>query len=193
MSEQSSQPAFVSEDVIGVVYAQLRAIAQKQMNCERAEHTLTATALVHEALLRLEDHPITHQTGLAKDAQRLAFVAAAGEAMRRILIEHARRRGSAKRGGGVSRRRIDLDPVGEVADLASDSQSDAVIALDEAFARLEKHGERLAQVVRLRFFAGLTVAETALALGVSERTVNNDWAYARAWLSREIQSGEQSK
>lgn len=145
------------------------------MRQERAGHTLQATALVHEAFMRLS------AAGRAGSSPA-AFYAAAAEAMRRILIEHARARGRLKRGGGLEP--VSLDAIGDVADL---SASDAgILAFDEAFRRLEEHDARFAGVVRLRFYAGLSVAETARVLGVSERTVNSDWAYARAWLAREI-------
>ena len=175
------------------VYGHLRAIAQNQMNGERREHTLTATALVHEAFMRMKTHPAADGGENGADPERrLAFVRASAEAMRRILIEHARARGRLKRGGDVvgGRARMDLDSVTEVADLASETQSDVMVAFDDAFGRLERHGARFAEVVKLRFFAGLSVAETAAALNVSERTVNNDWNYARAWLAREIRAVE---
>jgi RNA polymerase sigma factor (TIGR02999 family) len=160
------------------VYAHLRAIAQVQMSAERPGHTLTATALVHEAFLRVN--------GVSQGApvERAHFLHAAAEAMRRILIEHARARARQKRGGAAAR--ISLDAIGDVADLASTEQGEQIVAFDDAFRRLEESEPRLADIVRLRFFAGLSNAETGAALGVSERTVNNDWAYARAWLAREL-------
>jgi RNA polymerase sigma factor (TIGR02999 family) len=160
------------------VYSHLRAIAQNQMNGERAGHSLSATALVHEAYLRL---------GKARSGvERGAFVFAAAEAMRRILIEHARARVRIKRGGGAAR--VPLDAIGDVADLdaAGGEASESVFAFDGAFRRLEEHDPGVADVVRLRFFAALSVPETARAIGVSERTVNNRWAYARAWMAREM-------
>lgn len=168
-------------DLTAAVYAQLRSIAQQQMNAERAGHTLSATALVNEAYLRLE------AGGRAGAMGRGQFLHAAAEAMRRILIEHARRRGRQKRGG--SRGRVSLDAIGDVADLASEEQSEHIVAFDEAFGRLEESAPRLAGLVRLRFFAGLSIKESAAALGVSERTANIDWLHARAWLARELMSG----
>lgn len=193
----SNAPSFPSRPVelSDTIYAHLRAIAQCQMNGERAGHTLTATALVHEALLRLS--PTSGPTPASGDGGPpqgdLNFMRAAAEAMRRILIEHARARNRIKRGGrgegeGPLRSRIDLEQIGEVADLALEEQSEAVLAFDDAFQRLDAHDPRFADVVRLRFYAGMTVPEVAMALGVSARTVNNDWAYARAWLARELQS-----
>jgi RNA polymerase sigma factor (TIGR02999 family) len=178
MSGPTPQPAPAQPELAATIYSHLRAIAQDQMNAERPGHTLTATALVHEAYIRLNGSPNTPAAG------RAAFLNAAAEAMRRILIEHARARGRHKRGGGAGR--LSLDAIGEVADLASADQGDQILAFDDAFRRLEESDPRLAGVVRLRFFAGLSNAETAAALDVSERTVNNDWAYARAWLAREL-------
>jgi RNA polymerase sigma factor (TIGR02999 family) len=151
------------------------------MNAERAGHSLSATALVHEAYLRLGNDNLMRSSG------RGAFLHAAAEAMRRILIEHARARGRIKRGGGIAR--IPLEVIGDVADLDSIDRDggESIFAFDEAFRRLEEHEPRVADVVRLRFFAGLSVPETALALGISDRTVNNYWAYSRAWLAREMQ------
>lgn len=182
-----------AEKLLREVYDQLRRIAQAKMNMERSGHTLQATALVHEAYLRL----IGPDLSSAPIASRAQFFAAAGEAMRRILIEHARARNREKRGGG--RAKVSLDAIGDVADLAAvgfggsqgddapgDAQSDALVAFDDAFRRLEEHDAAVAQVVRLRFFVGLTVSETAEALGLSDRTVNNRWSYARAWLAREL-------
>lgn len=189
--------AFNPSHTVGLsdtIYAQLRAIAQCQMNGERVGHTLTATALVHEAILRLSpDAGSSSVPGDVSPQGDLGFMRAAAEAMRRILIEHARARNRIKRGGrgggaAPARSRIDLEQIGEVADLALEEQSEAVIAFDEAFQRLEEHDPRFADVVRLRFYAGMTVPEVAIALGVSARTVNNDWVYARAWLARELQS-----
>lgn len=163
------------------IYATLRAIAQSHMNQERSGHTLTATALVHEAFMRL---------GATEDARdRAGFLRAAAEAMRRILIEHARSKARVKRGGRVPR--ISLDSIGDVASLdIPGDDGEAFFAFDSAFERLQAHDEAIADVVRLRFFAGLGVAQTAAALSVSERTVNYRWAYARAWLAREIRALE---
>lgn len=175
-----------SPELASTVYSHLRAIAQHQMNAERKGHTLSATALVHEAYMRLADSPN------APSVSRPQFLYAAAEAMRRILIEHARARGRIKRGGGAAK--VSLDAIGDVADLAcsdSEESGEAIVAFDEAFRRLEEHDPRMAGVVRLRFYAGLSVAETAAALGVSDRTVNNDWAYARAWLARDIQQAQE--
>jgi RNA polymerase sigma factor (TIGR02999 family) len=170
-----SRPA---AELLSLVYDELRRMAQVHMQGERRAHTLTATALVHEAYVRL-----VGDDTLAW-ANRAHFFYAAGEAMRRILVEHARARSRLKRGGGIARSPLEI---GSVADLAPEQDPDQMIAFDDVFCRLEAHEPRFARVVRLRFFAGLSVEQTAQALGVSERTVNNDWAYARAWLARELQ------
>lgn len=157
------------------VYAQLRAAAQQHMARERANHTLTATALVHEAWLRLappREVPFE---------QRAHFYSAAVEAMRHVLLDHAKSRGRQKRGGG--RTRIDLD---SPLDLATDDKLDDYLAVDEAIEALRAEDPRLAEIVRLRFFGGLSVAETAALLAVSERTVKGEWAFARAWLARHL-------
>jgi RNA polymerase sigma factor (TIGR02999 family) len=156
------------------VYDELRAIAGRQMLDERPGHTLGATALVHEVYVRLLGGvPLR-----VKD--RAGFFHAAAEAMRRVLIEHARQRGRLKRGG--QHRRIALD----VAHLADETQFDEILAVDEALRRLEQQDAQSAEVVRLRFFAGLSVEETAEVLESSPRTVARDWAYARAWLFRAL-------
>ena len=163
----------VSPELVGAVYDQLRAIAQQRMNAENAGHTLQATALVHEAFVRLgEGRRVPFKN-------RAHFFAAAAEAMRRILIDHARAKGAAKR----------RPPGGEllsVVDLAEQPDPDQILALDHALGRLEVAEPEVAAVVRLRFFAGLSGDETAEALGISPRQVDRLWAYARAWLSREV-------
>jgi RNA polymerase sigma factor (TIGR02999 family) len=166
------------EELLPLVYDELRKLAASRMAHESPGHTLQATALVHEAYLRLiGDDPQPWQN-------RGHFFAAAAESMRRILVEHARRRGRVKRGG--NRRRVPLS----VADLAADSDSSDVLALDEAVRRMEQEDERMAQVVMLRFYAGLSIEETAEALAVSARTVKRDWTGARVWLYRELYGEE---
>ena len=170
--------ARAAEQLLPLVYAELRALARARMSHERKDHTLQATALVHEAYLRL-----VHDAEVGWD-NRGHFFAAAAEAMRRILIEHARARGRAKRGGdeeGRPAKKLSLT-LGGVADLAAQEDPELVFALDEAIQRLEAQDARVAQVVRLRFYAGLSVEEAAAALGVAPRTVKRDWAFARAWL-----------
>jgi RNA polymerase sigma factor (TIGR02999 family) len=166
-----------SGELIEAVYGQLRVIAQRQMSQERAGHTLQATALVNEAYLRLS------QAGVAWSSPG-GFYQAAAEAMRRILIDHARARGSAKRGG--ARTRLPLS----VVDLAEDSDPAEILALDSALLRLEGAEPEVAAVVRLRFFAGLSGDETAEALAISPRQVDRLWGYARAWLRREMRQAD---
>ena len=163
-----------ADELLPLVYQQLRAIAHQRMAGERKDHTLQATALVHEAYLKLvgEGQPMNW-------SGRAAFFMAAAEAMRRILIDHARTRGREKRGGGSEKRvRVPLS----VVDLAIDAESEEILALDQAICRLESEDAEVAQVVRLRFFAGLSVDDTAAALNTSPRSVDRMWAYARAWL-----------
>ncbi|MCL4199073.1 MAG: sigma-70 family RNA polymerase sigma factor [Phycisphaerales bacterium] len=165
-----------ASSLIDAVYGQLCRIAQWRMAEERRDHTLQATALVHEVYLRL------FKDGDLAERDRAQFFAAAGEAMRRILIEHARRRGRVKRGGGS--KRVDLQ-LADVADLSAVGDEE-IVALDEAFRRLESVDARAASVVSLRFYAGLTIEQTAEALGLSERTVKRDWEFARSWLYSEM-------
>jgi RNA polymerase sigma factor (TIGR02999 family) len=170
-SEPSLHP---TGELFSVVYDQLRSLARRRMAEERIDHTLQTTGLVHEAYLRLE------AGGQVKWSSRGQFFLAAAEAMRRILIEHARARGKKKRGGG--RQRVLLN----VLDLAAEEQIPEILALDEALERLEQTAPDVSAVVRLRFYAGLSVEETAQALGISARTVKREWTYARAVLYREL-------
>jgi RNA polymerase sigma factor (TIGR02999 family) len=164
-----------ASELLPVVYEQLRALAAQKMAGERPGHTLQATALVHEAYLRLVGD------GAPAWGGRAHFYVAAAEAMRRILIESARRKGRVKHGGGW--RRLSLDSV----DLARDAVPiEEIVSVDEAIRRLGKRDERMATVVRLRFFAGLDVAEIAALLDVTDRTIRRDWAMARAWLYRDL-------
>jgi RNA polymerase sigma factor (TIGR02999 family) len=158
------------ERLLPVVYGELRRLAKAQMRHERPDHTLQTTALVHEAYLRM----LGAQNPPWND--RVHFFRAAAEAMRRILIEHARRRRRIKRGG--DRVRVTLSGL----KLGISEDPDTILALDDALGRLDKRDPRAADVVRLRFFAGLSVEETAKALEVSARTVKREWSFARAWL-----------
>ena len=163
------------------VVDELRAIASRSLAGERRGHTLQATALVNEVYLRLVGDP-----ELAWDS-RGHFYSAAAEAVRRILIEHARKRGRLRRGGAW--RRIPLEGV-DLAAFESREKSEGLLALDEVLGRLQGVDARAAEVVRLRFYAGLDVDSTALALGVSKRTVLRDWGWARAWLAKELGAAE---
>ncbi len=158
-----------ADQLLPVVYDRLRRLAQRMMAHEKAGQTLQATALVHEAYLRLlGDDPDWDD--------RRHFYAAAAQAMRRILVERARRRSRLKHGGG--RKRVDLDD----ADAVAEPESVDLVALDDALRRLEKEEPRAARVVMMRFYAGLSEEDAAEALDISVRTVWRDWNYAKAWL-----------
>ena len=163
------------------VYQELRRIADRALGRERPGHTLQATALVHEAYLRLVDqHSPQFQN-------RTHFFAIASQMVRRILVDHARRRASVKRGAGEAAVLLDMD-----MDVAADAPPEDALVLDEALTRLATLDPQQARIVELRFFGGLTVDETADVLGISPRTVKRDWSMARAWLRRELSrtSGE---
>ena len=161
--------------LLPLVYDELRKLAVHKLAAEKPGQTLQATALVHEAYLRLVDTDQAQHWN-----SRGHFFAAAAEAMRRILVENARRKRSEKRGGG--RMRVDLDDIAP----AIAAPDDDLIALNEALEKLERTDSAKAQVVKLRYFAGLTVPQVAEVLGVSASTVDNYWAYARAWLRIEL-------
>ena len=170
----------VTEKLLPLVYNELRRLAAHQMAGQRPGQTLQATALVHEAYLRLvgqNDPGRQHWDG------RGHFFAAAAKAMRRILIDRARQKQSLKRGGDQARTTWDESKVGDAA------APDEILAVDEALTKLAKEDPDLAKIVNLRYFAGMTVPETAAALGVSPSTVDRQWACARAWLFREITEG----
>jgi len=169
-----------SEALLPLVYDQLRALAGHRMRQERPDQTLQATALVHEAYLRLVD-----TTKVQLWDSRWHFFAAAAEAMRRILVDQARQRGSIKRGGGTVRRRIDL----EDAELTVNDPPEELLTVDEGLSALSLRHPEKAQLVKLRYFAGLTAEEAAAAMGISIATANRRWAYARAWLFRYLDSG----
>jgi RNA polymerase sigma factor (TIGR02999 family) len=173
LSDVASGDPAAQQDLLDQVHGELLVIARSHMSREKPGHTLQATALVSEAWLRLAGDGTPF-------ANRAHFFTAAAEAMRRILIEHARARGRVKRGGRS--RRVPLAGV----DLAAETDLDEILAVDEAIARLEQRDEELARLVRLRFYAGLSVIETASVLEVSERTVRREWALARAFLAKEL-------
>jgi RNA polymerase sigma factor (TIGR02999 family) len=161
--------------LLPLVYDELRRLAASQLAHEKPGQTLDATALVHEAYLRL--------VGDQHFENRCHFFAAAAEAMRRILIDRARQKKSEKRGGG--RARIQVDPEHMVAP----ARSEDLLALDDALNRLAARDPRKAKLVELRFFAGLPLDRVAEVLGISPATADRDWAYARAWLHDEISKG----
>ncbi len=161
-----------SEQLLPLVYDELRRLAAEKLAREQPGQTLQATALVHEAYLRLLGGNKTQDW----DGRR-HFFAAAAEAMRRILIDRARHKQTGKAGGG--RRRLDIDDIEPILD---EENGDRLLALDEALRQLEAADPRKANLVKLRFFAGLTAEQAAAALGVSTSTAEKDWAYARSWL-----------
>jgi RNA polymerase sigma-70 factor, ECF subfamily len=166
-------------NVFPLIYEELHRLAQQQLRREPDGHTLSPTALVHEAYMRLIDYSRMEWTG------RAHFMAVASTAMRRILVDHARSHRSIKRGGALKRVPI------ESVDLATEDRAELLIAVDDALSKLKEIDERQARVVECRFFGGMTEEETAEALGIGLRTAKRDWAKAKMWLHREI-AAEQS-
>lgn len=172
LSDVAGGDSEAREALISAVYRQLRKIAQVHMSGEGSGRSMQATELVHEVYLK-----IASGMGDRGFQNRYDFYGAAAEAMRRILIDHARRRGAAKRGKGKP-----TLPIASVAHLADTADPEAILALNDAFEHLESQDPELAELVRLRFYAGLSVEETAQTLGVSEPTVKRRWRFARALL-----------
>ncbi|MCK4282932.1 MAG: sigma-70 family RNA polymerase sigma factor [Candidatus Brocadiae bacterium] len=168
-----------TDELLPIVYDELRRLARQKLSQEKPGQTLQATALVHEAYIRLvgAEDPGWENRG--------HFFVAAAEAMRRILVERARYKGRLKRGGGLQR--VDLDE----AELPISAPTEDLVALDEALEGLTVHDPLAADVVKLRYFAGLTNEETGKVLGVSAATVKRHWRYARVWLLRAINAGKQ--
>ena len=162
--------------LLPLVYEELRSLAHRQLLGERPGHTLGTTALVHETYVRLIDDTRITRKG------RAYFFAAAARAMRQVLVDHARQRLAAKRGGGAERVSLDVDRLEAADDIDVERLADELIDLDRALEDLARMNPRHARVVECRFFGGMEVEETAEALGVSARTVKYDWALARAWL-----------
>jgi len=166
------------DQLVPIVYDELRHIAHRHLQDERPGHTLNTTALVHEAYLRLTE------VERVQWQDRAHFVAVASRVMRRVLVDYARARGRDKRGGGAVPvpliEALDV-PAGQARDLTD---------LDEALERLEAVNERLCRVVECRCFGGMSVEETATALGISEATVKRDWTFSRAWLNRQLARGD---
>ncbi|MBI3408204.1 MAG: sigma-70 family RNA polymerase sigma factor [Planctomycetes bacterium] len=166
--------------LLPVVYDELRKLAAQKLSQENPGQTLEATALVHEAYLRLVDGPHSQEWN-----SRGHFFAAAAEAMRRILVEQARHKRSLKAGGGRLRQEMpDIEPAVDEPDID-------LLALNEALAKLESQDKRRADLVKLRFFAGLTIEQAAQALGIATSTADSDWAYARCWLRVEMKRGSE--
>jgi RNA polymerase sigma factor (TIGR02999 family) len=181
--DEAALPALVP-----LVYEELRSLARRHLRHERSSHTLQRTALVHEAFLRIVDQ---QQVDWESRSQ---FYGIASQMMRRILVDHARRRSAAKRGDGAAH--VDLDAVlqAEGEDTPLQVQQDEVdfAAIDEALSRLEALDPQQGKLVELRFFGGLSIKETADIIGVSPATVKREWAIARAWLQRELMAGERA-
>ncbi len=173
MGERDAEPLRAPDLLQTALYAELRRLARSRLGSEAATASLSPTELVHEAYLRLGQERLWEGRG--------HFFASAAEAMRRILIERARARSRVKRGGG--RRPAELD---EHA-IASEDRPEELLAVNEALSLLEQEDERAARIVKLRYFAGLSVEETAEAVGVTARTVERDWAAARAWLAARLE------
>jgi RNA polymerase sigma factor (TIGR02999 family) len=171
-----------AEQLLPLVYDELRKLAAERMAHEKPGQTLDATALVHEAYVRLVDVNQVQQWN-----SRGHFFAAAAEAMRRILIENARRKGRPKHGG--DRARIDLDAI----EIAAPEIANELLTLDDALTELAASDPQAVQLVKLRYFAGLTIKQAAEVLGISPRAADFLWAYARAWLLKKIQGKESSK
>ena len=176
LSAVSRGEAGAAQDLLPLVYEELRRLAEARMAQEGSGHTLQATALVHEAWLRLV------KEGDKTWANRALFFAAAAEAMRRILIENVRRKSRLKRGGGQLVR-VDLSEI----DLAENTPDDRILLIDEALERLRAENPEAAKLVTMKFFAGMTNQEIADILGVTERTVERRWAFAKVWLLDNIQ------
>ena len=164
------------DQLLPLVYEELRQLAAQRLAHEKPGQTLQATALVHEAYLRL--------VGDQHFDNRGHFFAAAAEAMRRILLNRARDKKRLKRGG--ERRRIDLDQI----EIALDTKEEELVALDEALTQLASEDPDAAQLVNLRFFAGLTLKDAAASLGLAQRTAERQWTYARAWLYARLRQGD---
>ena len=164
-------------ELIAAAYDELRALASARMRHERPDHTLTATALVHEVSMQLLERS---QVSIENHGQLLAMAA---QAMRNLLVDHARSHGRQKRGGG--QRKLSLDR----ALVACEEQSEDLVDLHEALERFAEIDSRKSQVVELRYFGGMSIAETAAALGMSPATVKRDWEISKAWLLRELQTG----
>jgi len=174
ISLKDGDRASAAAKLMPLVYDEFRALAARHLRHERKDHTLQPTALVHEAYLRLIDQTRVDWQG------RTHFFAVGAQAIRRILVDHARQKKRQKRGGGAGRVALD-----ESVALAP-AREEEILALDEALEKLAKLDHRQSEVVEMRFFAGMSVEEVAQVLGVSKRTVEGDWTMARAWLMREL-------
>ncbi|MEO7367755.1 MAG: sigma-70 family RNA polymerase sigma factor [Gemmatimonadaceae bacterium] len=170
------------DELVPLVYQEMRRQAERYMRAQPPGHTLQTTALVHEAYLRLVDQSHIRWKG------RDHFFGVAAKAMRSILVDHARARGAAKRGG--SARAVTLGEASEIADVPLSDPGVDILALDEALARLAELDPRKSKLVELRYFGGLGIEEAAIVLGISATTVKREWTTARAWLKRELTSAQ---
>ena len=177
--------AHAAEQLLPLVYEELRKLAAQKLALEKPGQTLQATALVHEAYLRLMGNQSAAQAREHWDS-RGHFFAAAAEAMRRILVDRAREKGREKRGGKF--KKLDIDAI----DLGTTVTPDQLLAVDEALAKLAGNDANAAKIVELRYFAGLTIDEAGKALGISTATAYRHWNYARAWLHSELESSFES-
>ena len=173
--------AGATDDLLMLVYGELRSLAASHMRREKPGHTLQATALVHEAYMRLLGSPGSGWTN------RAHFFGAAAQAMRRILVERHRRVNAAKRGG--NNQKVEAEVLDAITLPGEETDPLDLLALDEALSELEQKDPEMARIVMLRFFAGLSVKETAEAMEISERTVVREWSVARAWLHKQMSSG----
>jgi RNA polymerase sigma factor (TIGR02999 family) len=178
LNAMGEREAHAADRLLPLVYEELRKLAASKMSREPGGHTLQATALVHEAWLRLG------ADGAKAWNSRGHFFGAAAEAMRRILIENARRRMARRHGGGQAR--IDIDEI----DIAAPAADEQLLAMDEALGRFATLDARKAELVKLRYFAGMTIEEASGALGISEATAKRWWEYARAWLYTEMRPAQ---
>ena len=175
LKEMGEGSGSAADELVPLVYAELRRLAQHYVDMERPDHTLQGTALVHEAYLRLVDQrQVTWQN-------RAHFIGVAAQIMRRVLVDYARSYQTTKRGGREIRVALEDDVL-----LFSPEHSEDLVALDEALKRLAEFSHRQSRVVELRFFGGLSVDETAEVLGISPKTVKREWSVAKAWLFRQI-------
>jgi RNA polymerase sigma factor (TIGR02999 family) len=170
-----------ADELLPLVYEELRLLAAQKMSHERPGQTLEATALVHEAYIRLVGAEARNWSG------QTHFFTAAAEAMRRILIENARRKQRLKH--GADRHKVDIDD----SEIAIEGHSTDLITLDEALTKLAEEDSVVADLVKMRYFAGLTIEQAAAVLGISRRTADRYWAYARAWLYQEITKAEKPR
>ena len=181
---ESPSDARPVDEMVALVYEELRRIAHRQLMAEPPGHTLSTTAVVHEAYLRLA------QQQESAWANRAHFFAIAARMMRRVLVDYARRHGAVRR-GGADQERVSLAELdSDSRELSIDSRAEELLALDEALQRLEKFDQKKSRIVEMRFFGGLTIDEVAEVLGIAPITVMQHWRLAKAWLQREIRSSQ---